>query len=151
MDRPSEHEINAFQAATRDLIGVALRSLDGVTDEVSLPQLRLLLALHDTGRCPSSHVARTLGLGSSSVTRLADRLTASGHVRRGTDPAHRSVVTLELTARGKRLVNDVLTRRHAEFRRVLARIPPALRASTADGLIALHEALGDVEPTPMPV
>ena len=143
MDGPTDDEVDAFQAATRDLIGVALRSLDALDGEVSLPQFRLLLTVRDLGPCPSSHVAHALGLGASSVTRLADRLHASGHLVRGTDARHRGVVTLELTGRGQHLVDQVLTWRRHELRRVLERLAPAERAATAAGLRSLHRVVGD--------
>ncbi|WP_042383546.1 MarR family winged helix-turn-helix transcriptional regulator [Streptacidiphilus melanogenes] len=140
---PSADEIQAFQRATRDLIGVALHSLEAAGGGISLPQMRMLLALDDLGRCPSSSVARTLGLGASSVTRLADRLVASGHVLRGSDPHHRSVVTLELAPLGQTLVEQVLQWREQELARILSRIHPVLRATTADGLDAFHQVVGE--------
>jgi DNA-binding MarR family transcriptional regulator len=140
---PSDEEIQAFQRATRDLIGVALRSVELLEGEVSLPQLRLLLVLNDLGRSPSSRVAHALGLGASSVTRLADRLFASGHITRGSDPHHRSVVTLELTGHGHRLVARVLQWRHAELERILTRLSPEQRATTAAGLRAFHQVVGE--------
>jgi DNA-binding MarR family transcriptional regulator len=140
---PSPDEIQAFQRAARDLIGVALHSLEAAGGDVSLPQMRMLLALGDSGRCPSSTMAQALGLGASSVTRLADRLVASGHVLRGSDPRHRSVVTLELSPLGQALVDRVLRWRHDELARILARIDPALRAATAQGLAAFHREAGE--------
>ncbi|GAA1984792.1 MarR family winged helix-turn-helix transcriptional regulator [Kitasatospora viridis] len=140
---PTDQEIQALQTATRDLIGVALRSLDLLAGEVSLPQFRLMLALGDLGRVPSSQVAEALGVGASSVTRLADKLHASGHLTRGTDEHHRSVVTLELTERGHRLVDEVLAWRHDELGRLLATLPAGLRAATAEGLTLLHHAIGE--------
>lgn len=140
---PSDDEIRAFQTATRDLISVALHSLDAEGDGVSLPQMRLLLALRDLGRCPSSRVAQALDLGASSVTRLADRLAASGHVLRGSDPHHRSVVTLELSDRGRTLVGRVLAWRHEELARILSRIDPAVRAQAARALMDFHSVVGD--------
>ncbi|WP_084703866.1 MarR family winged helix-turn-helix transcriptional regulator [Phaeacidiphilus oryzae] len=138
---PTEADIAAFQAATRDLVGIALRSLEVTGGQVSLPQLRLLLALDELGRSPSSAIARALGLGASSVTRLADRLVESGHVVRGTEPSHRSVVTLELTERGAGLVGAVLEHRREHFRRALRGLTPAQRKATAEGLRALHAVL----------
>ncbi|WP_035796813.1 MarR family winged helix-turn-helix transcriptional regulator [Kitasatospora mediocidica] len=142
-DSPAQEEIDAFQTAARDLIGVALRSLDVLAGQVSLPQFRMLLALRDLGRCPSSHVAQALGLGASSVTRLADRLHVSGHIARGADAHHRGVVTLELTALGHHVVSEVLDWRHQEFARILARLEPGQRAATAEGLRAFHQVVGD--------
>jgi len=147
---PTEEEIAAFQRATRDLIGVALHSLDAAGDGVSLPQMRVLLALADLGRCPSSKVAQTLGLGASSVTRLADRLIASGHVVRGGDPQHRSVVTLELSENGRQLVDRVLAWRYRELERLLSPIDPVLRAHAAEALGQMHAAAGDAYATELP-
>ncbi|MFC1415820.1 MarR family winged helix-turn-helix transcriptional regulator [Streptacidiphilus cavernicola] len=152
---PTEEEIQAFQRATRDLIGVALHSLDAAGQGVSLAQMRVLLALRDLGRCPSSKVARALGLGPSSVTRLAERLVASGHVVRGTDAHHRSMVTLELTDRGTTVVQGVLAWRHAEFARILSQIDPVLREHAARALSQFHTVVGEAYaselPGPMPL
>jgi DNA-binding MarR family transcriptional regulator len=147
---PSADEVQAFQRAARDLVGVALHSLEAVGDAVSLPQMRMLLALDDLGRCPSSTVAKTLGMGASSVTRLADRLLASGHVLRGADPLNRSVVTLELSPTGHALVEQVLRWREQELTRILSRIDPALRAATADGLDAVHQVVGEAYAAELP-
>src|SRR5215469_9302352 len=93
-----------LQTATRMLAGVALRSLDVLDSAVTLPQFRLLAVIADLGPVPSGQAARTLGLDPSTVTRLADRMVAAGHVARGSHPEHRGVVTLELTASGRELV-----------------------------------------------
>jgi DNA-binding MarR family transcriptional regulator len=139
--RTSAAELAAFEVATRDLVGLALRSVEHL--EVSLSQFRLLLALHELGRSSSTQCAQALGLVASSVTRLADRLDASGHLVRGTDPSNRSVVTLELTDSGRRVVRQVTTRRHRELRRLLDRLDPAERATCAGTLEKLHQMLMD--------
>jgi DNA-binding MarR family transcriptional regulator len=152
---PQAGEVEAFQAAARDLVGVALRSLETLDGEVTLPQFRLLLTVADLGRASSSQVARALGLGPSSVTRLADRLHASGHLVRGTDAAHRGVVTLELSERGRQVVTQVLAWRQHELERLLGLLPPEQRAATAAGLRAFHQAVGDTytagPPGPLPL
>ncbi|MFC1419095.1 MarR family winged helix-turn-helix transcriptional regulator [Streptacidiphilus cavernicola] len=147
---PTDEEIQAFQRGTRDLIGVALHSLDAAGGEVSLPQLRMLLALGDLGRCPSSRAAKALGLSASSITRLADRLAASGHLLRGSDPHSRSVVTLELSPKGRALVDRVLAWRHDELERLLALIDPVLRQHAAQALAQLHATLGDAYADELP-
>ena len=74
---------------------------------------------------------------------LADRLVASGHIVRGGDPHHRSVVTLALSPAGRRLVTEVLNWRRAELARILARLGPEQRAATAAGMRALHRVIGE--------
>lgn len=134
-------ELVAFEVATADLVGVALRSVDLV--EVSLPQFRLLLMLRQFGRSTSSDCAKALGVVGSSVTRLADRLHSAGYLVRGSDPANRSVVNLELTAKGRDLVRQVTAYRRRELRRVLDGIDPADRATCAAVLRTVHERFID--------
>ena len=78
--------VDVLQEATRMLAGVALRSLEALGGAVSLPQFRVLAVLADLGPVRSARVAASLGLEPSTVTRLADRLVAAGHVTRDTDP-----------------------------------------------------------------
>ena len=140
---PDAATVEALQAATRVLAGVALRSLDGLDGAVSLPQFRVLAVLADLGRARSGRVARALGLQASTVTRLADRLVASGHVTRGSDPRHRGVVTLALTRDGQHLVDQVQERRRGELSRILGSLAPADREAATRTLRQLVAAAGE--------
>jgi DNA-binding MarR family transcriptional regulator len=135
--------VEVLQAATRMLAGVALRSLDALDSAVTLPQFRLLAVLADLGPMPSGQAARTLGLDPSTVTRLADRMVAAGHAARGTDPRHRGVVTLELTASGRNLVATADGWRHQELARIMARLTPAQQEAATTALGLLVTAAGD--------
>ncbi len=132
-----------LQAATRMLAGVALRSLDSLDAAVTLPQFRLLAVLAGPGPVPSGQAARTLGLDPSTVTRLADRLVAAGHVARGTDPRHRGVVTLALTPSGQDLVAEADAWRRRELARIMARLTPAEQAAVTAALGLLVRAAGE--------
>jgi DNA-binding MarR family transcriptional regulator len=144
-----------LQAATRVLAGVALRSLDVLDGAVSLAQFRMLSVLADLGQARSARVARALGLEASTITRLADRLEASGHVRRGREAGHRSVVTLELTPAGRQLVSQVEGWRQRELGRIVAQLPPAgqarLTAALSQLVAAAGEGYGTVTASPVPV
>jgi DNA-binding MarR family transcriptional regulator len=136
-------QVDALQAATRVLAGVALRSLDVLDGAITLPQFRMLAVLAELGRARSSRVARALALDASTVTRLADRLVTAGLVARGSDPRHRSVVTLELTPSGERLVSAVSQWRQRELSRIMAGLPPAVRAQLTSVLGQLVAAAGE--------
>lgn len=135
--------IETLQAVTRVLTGVALRSVDVLGGAVTLPQLRMLAVLAQLGRARSVQVARALGLEASTVTRLADRMVAAGHVARGSEPGHRGVVTLELTASGQELVRQVADWREQELTRILRKLPPASRAQLTTVLSQLVKAAGE--------
>lgn len=133
-------EILAFETATRDLVGLALRS---VADRgVSLSQFRLLLTLDEIGPASSTACASALGVVGSSITRLANRLAVSGHLMRGSDPGNRSVVLLELTDSGREVVRSVTEHRRRELGRALGHLSPEVRAACAAALAQLHVPLG---------
>ena len=134
---------DVLQAATRVLAGVALRSLDVLGAAVTLPQFRLLAILADLGPVPSGQAARALGLDPSTVTRLADRMVVAGHAARGTDPRHRGVVTLTLTASGRELVATAGAWRRRELARIMARLAPADQEAVTAALGLLVSAAGD--------
>jgi DNA-binding MarR family transcriptional regulator len=125
------------------LAGVALRSLDVLGAAVTLPQFRLLAVLADLGQVSSGQAARALGLDRSTVTRLADRMVAAGHVARGSDPRHRGVVTLSLTPSGQDLVATADGWRRGELARIMARLSPAEQSVVIVALGLLVSAAGD--------
>jgi DNA-binding MarR family transcriptional regulator len=135
-------DVAVLQSATRVLTGVALRSLEVLDGAVSLPQFRMLAVLADLGRARSARVARSLNLEPSTVTRLANRLVAAGHVARGSEPGHRGVVTLELTATGQHLVDLVSDWRREELSRIMSKLPAAERRQVASALQLLIDAAG---------
>jgi DNA-binding MarR family transcriptional regulator len=125
------------------LAGVALRSLDVLDAAVTLPQFRLLAVLADHGTTPTGQAARALGLDPSTVTRLADRMVAAGHVARGHSPRHRGVVTLTLTSSGHALVTAAGTWRQQELARIMARLAPGEQEAVTTALSHLLSAAGD--------
>lgn len=140
--KPTEttaRELATIQLATSDLVGVALRSVEDL--EVSLPQFRLLRLLDELGAASATRCAQVLGVGGSSITRLVDRLDASGHLVRRPDAGNRSAVVLALTAEGRRLVKKVEARRRRELGNALARLGPEERAQCIAALERLHEVL----------
>lgn len=132
-------ELDAFEVATQDLVGVALRSVEGL--EVSLPQFRLLRVLDEFGPTGATQCALLLDVAGSSVTRLADRLAASGHLERGADPTNRSAVVLSLTDAGEALVSRVRERRRRDLGDALATLDADVRAACVTALVQLHEGL----------
>jgi DNA-binding MarR family transcriptional regulator len=144
----TDRELAAIQLATSDLVGVALRSVEDL--EVSLPQFRLLRALDELGETSATRCAEELGVAGSSVTRLVDRLDASGHLVRRPDADNRSAVVLALTDRGRRLVKRVQDRRRRELGNALDRLSLKERAQCIAGLERLHEVLESTEDPRIP-
>ncbi|MDP5227422.1 MULTISPECIES: MarR family transcriptional regulator [Arthrobacter] len=133
-------QVESLQRATRDFLAVAMRSVEDAT-ELTLPQMRMLFALHDHGTVPSGTLATILESAGSSVTRLADRLGTGGYVERSGSPDNRSLVLLSLTEKGASAVKAVRRRREQEFRTALEELAPGTREQLSAGLTALHAHL----------
>lgn len=142
-DKEPDEQVQVLLAVTRVLAGVALRSMECLHGAVTLPQFRLLAVLAGGTASRSSAVAHALGQDASSVTRLADRLVATGYVTRGSDPGHRSVVTLQLTPEGKHLVNQVDSWRQAELTRIMSQLSPRDRGLVTTTLRQVVNAAGE--------
>jgi DNA-binding MarR family transcriptional regulator len=132
-------DIDAFLGVTRDLMGVALRSIG--PEGLTVPQVRLMFVLHENGSTSSAQAARMLDLVPSSVTRMADRLVAAGLVERNGIPEHRGVVALTLTGEGDAAVTRVIARRRDELTGILDCLPPETRRAAADAMTAIHNLL----------
>jgi len=82
---------------------------------ITLPQLWILQEIADAGKCPMLSLARNLGLKSSTLTGIMDRVVGLGLVRRLPSESDRRQVLAELTPKGRRILEHI----RAEKRRSL--------------------------------
>ncbi len=89
--------------------------------EADLKALRFLLKAEAEGRPVTPTELRTyLGMKSSSVTIMLDRLTASGHVRRAPHPTDRRSLLITATPGADEEVRHTLARMHERMLAVAA-------------------------------
>ncbi|MFE6690992.1 MarR family winged helix-turn-helix transcriptional regulator [Streptomyces sp. NPDC057743] len=133
----------AVLTASRVLVGVSARSLAAAEDTVTLPQFRLLVALSVHGDANLSTVAEVLGVNPSTAMRMIDRLTTAGLTERHPNPANRRESLIQLTDDGRRLVDEVTSRRRAEIATIVSRMDPAQGQALIDALTAFAHAAGE--------
>lgn len=82
------------------------------TFKISSPEMRVLLALRRAGgdfsRRPTD-LFRALLVTSGAITKIVDRLSADGLVKRRPDPSDKGGFLIHLTAKGKKVADDALT------------------------------------------
>jgi DNA-binding MarR family transcriptional regulator len=143
----SGHEVDdvvdAVLRASRVLVSVAARSLAEVTEKVTLPQYRALVVLAGRGPQNAGALAEVLGVHSSTLTRLCDRLVTKGLITRGESPTNRREIVLRLTPRGRRLVRSVTERRRNEIAAIVARVPRTQRDAMVRALQMFGDAAGE--------
>ena len=126
---------DAVLSASRVLVALAARSLAEHEGEVSIPQYRALVLLASRGPQRPADLAVALGIDPSTATRLCDRLVRKRLISRRRQGVDRREVRLDLTPKGRQLIESVTTRRRREIGQVLEQIP----AGERDGLVrAFH-------------
>jgi DNA-binding MarR family transcriptional regulator len=131
-------------AAARVLVAVVARSVAEVEDQVSLPQLRVLVMLATQGPLNLVAVAEALGVHPSNATRAVERLVLAELVDRRDSPTDRRNVALTLTTKGRALVDSVFEHRRAAIEEVVERMPEAKRRALPNALESFADAAGEV-------
>jgi DNA-binding MarR family transcriptional regulator len=132
--------VTALLTASRALVGVSARSLAGVEESVTLSQFRTLVVLHAHGPTRLNRLAERLQVNASTALRTVDRMIAGGLVERRENQEDRREVVIELTARGRRLVDDVTDRRREAIEEVVQLMSPSHRRQMVDALLAFAAA-----------
>ncbi|BCJ38565.1 hypothetical protein Athai_60680 [Actinocatenispora thailandica] len=109
---------------------------------LSATQLRVLEAIEEYEAPVVSTLAATLDMGMPSVSRVCDRLEASGWVARQPVDDDRRLIEITLTARGRRLLGDVRRQRRKLIGEVMARMPATQQQALRRGLVAFAAAAG---------
>jgi DNA-binding MarR family transcriptional regulator len=124
-------------------MAVTARSLGAVDVELTLVQFRALVVLRTAGSRNLGQMADALGIQSSSMSRLGDRLFAKGLIDRRPSPTDRREVALAVTLEGRRMVDRVLQRRRREIAKIVSDIPSSQRRVLIDALRRFSEAAGE--------
>jgi DNA-binding MarR family transcriptional regulator len=125
MPRTPDHRsaIDSAIDAAGVLMGVAARSVQHVEDIVTSPQLRVLMLIELSGPQTLGGVAAELGVHASNATRTCDKLVQAKLISRREAPEDRRFVRLDLTRRGRQLVERVIDERRRAMAAVLDGLP----------------------------
>lgn len=140
---PMDAVVEALLDASRVLVGLAAHSLAEIKPEVTLPQFRALVVLAARGPQRLVDVAAELHVSPSTGTRMCDRLTRKGLVRRYRSVSDRRSVRLALTRTGRSLVDEVTGQRRAQLARIVAATIDEWQPQVARALHAFAVAAGE--------
>jgi DNA-binding MarR family transcriptional regulator len=144
---PSDDEIAAVMLAARAIVAITASSVAALDDQVTLPQLRVLVMIASRGPLNLAAVAHGLRVHPSNATRVCDKLVTAGLLHRSDDPEDRRNLILRLTGSGCELVDAMNRGRQAAIRDVLARMAPARRSGLGPKLRSFAEAAGELPDT----
>jgi DNA-binding MarR family transcriptional regulator len=129
----------AFWALARQLRRQSQQALAPWAITPSHDRALRALAHHDALRL--SELSEHLRIAPRSTTEVVDALEEQGLVARRADPHDRRATLVELTARGRQVVDDVRAARASHGERFFDRLAPKQRAELARILRTLREDL----------
>jgi DNA-binding MarR family transcriptional regulator len=132
---------DAMMAVSRTMTAIVARTLSDVAEQITVPQLRVLVLLNSHGPMNLSAIAQHLDVNPSNASRTCEQLVTSGQVSRAEDERDRRNVVLQLTGPGAAFVADLMSERRSLIDRVIMRMRPQDQRALERGLRAFSEAV----------
>ena len=109
---------------------------------ITLPQLWAMEYLSRQGHAPMNEIARFLAISRPATTGLIERLIGQGLARRESDRRDRRIVRVTITAKGRRIVNNIWEQKRRTLTKVFRQISPGDRAQYLATLKQVVNILG---------
>ena len=109
---------------------------------ISLAQFGLLRRLYHKGACEVHEVGHHFDVSPAAASQLVDKLVQAGLVARTEDPDDRRARQVDLTVKGKALVDRAADESYRWIDELVAKLSPEDRAAAQASLRALVEAEG---------
>ena len=141
-------EIIEVQRSISRAIGTSVPSVWMELD-LSMAQLKTLMALYTCGAAPIGQIAESLGIGQPTASHLVDRLVQTQLVLRTEDPLDRRRTLAQLSPGGEELVERINQVRFGTLRRWLGQLDDATLSAFLQALRALAD-VAKAETTQIP-
>lgn len=112
---------------------------------LSMPQFSILMQLHHKGACGMSEVSERFEITPAAASQLVDKLVQSGFVVREEDPNDRRARLLNLTDKGRQLIQQGTEERYRWVDELAKKLTPEEKAKIGEALVALTEAARTIE------
>jgi len=106
-DPALEPLMSAFRRFRANAFGGAMNLEFFVKNNLTIAQMRAMYAIGQAGRLSGRQLARELRISPAAVVPLCDRLERDGYVIRVPDTVDRRVTWFELSAHGKKTLEEV--------------------------------------------
>lgn len=141
MSEQQDRAIEAVMATSQTMTAIVARTLSEVAEQITVPQLRVLVLVSTRGPMNLTTIAQHLDVNPSNASRTCDQVVATGRLLRAADPEDGRSTVLDLTADGARFVAELMRARRSLIESVVARMHPAGQRALAEGLAAFAAAV----------
>ena len=143
----TQHPVTeALMSLSRTMTAIVAHTLTDIAQEISVPQLRVLVLLSTYGPMNLRSLAEHLDVNPSNASRTCEQLVASGKVTREDDAEDRRTIRLTLTPAGAAFVDQLMHRRRGLLQQIVDQMDPQERDVLDDALRSFTAALARVPP-----
>jgi len=115
---------------------------------LSMPQFSILIQLHFRGACGMSQVSERFEITPAAASQLVDKLVQSGLIRREEDPHDRRAKFLNLTEKGKELLQRNFEERYRWLDQLAEKLTAEERTKVTEALELMTKAATELESEP---
>ncbi len=131
---PKQASLHQFSREVTEIMPFLLREFvkreknELATGRISFPQMVALDLLAQRTRVKMSEIAHALSVQLSTATPLVDRLIREGMAARSRDDKDRRLVWVTVTAKGRKVLNNILREKQASIRAIFGALTEEERA-----------------------
>ncbi|MBK6792683.1 MAG: MarR family transcriptional regulator [Anaerolineales bacterium] len=115
------------------------------TTGLSMPQFSILMQLHHKGPCGMSEISERFDITAAAASQLTEKLVQGGYIERTEDPNDRRAKSIQLTPKGKDLVEAGMTERYRWMDELISKLSVEDKPKVVEALKVLTEAAKQLE------
>jgi DNA-binding MarR family transcriptional regulator len=112
---------------------------------LSMPQFGILMQLHYRGNCGVSDIGERFDITNAAASQLIDKLVQSGLIQREEDPSDRRARLLNLTDKGRNLIQRGLEGRYRWVDQLAGKLSAEERDTVREALKIMSQAAEELE------
>ncbi|NWG06956.1 MAG: MarR family transcriptional regulator [Chloroflexi bacterium] len=116
---------------------------------LSMPQFSMMMQMYHYGACGMSEVSERFEITPAAASQLADKLVQSGLIMRQENPNDRRAKLLDLTQKGRELIEQGIEERYRWVAEMEARLTDEQRTQISEALDLMTRIGQDLEVDPV--
>ncbi|HET9909652.1 MAG TPA: MarR family transcriptional regulator [Anaerolineales bacterium] len=112
---------------------------------LSMPQFSVMMQLHHRGNCAIGDISERFDITNAAASQLVDKLVQSGFINREEDPQDRRAKMLNLTDKGRDLIQRGMEERYRWVDQLSEKLTTAERAKVTEALNLMTQAAKELE------
>lgn len=112
---------------------------------LSMPQFSVIMQLHHRGNCAIGDISERFDITNAAASQLVDKLVQGGFIKREEDPQDRRARMLNLTDKGRKLVQRGIQERYRWMNDLSGKLSAEERAKVTEALNIMTRAAKEME------